>query len=98
MMVFGAYRQSVDDLDGFVALAAVQGGVYFIAVWLAGRAESPRSSLALILIVAAAMRLAALLSPLYLSDDVYRYIWDGRVVGAGINPYRYVPTDPHLAG
>jgi alpha-1,6-mannosyltransferase len=31
-----------------------------------------------------------------LSDDIYRYIWDGRVLAAGINPYRYIPTDPHL--
>jgi hypothetical protein len=33
----------------------------------------------------------------YLSDDVYRYIWDGRVQAAGINPYRYIPTDADLA-
>ena len=32
-----------------------------------------------------------------LSSDVYRYVWDGRVEAAGINPYRYVPADPQLA-
>jgi alpha-1,6-mannosyltransferase len=42
------------------------------------------------------MRLAALVSPPYLSTDIYRYVWDGRVEAAGINPYRYIPTDPHL--
>src|SRR5262245_35795101 len=26
-----------------------------------------------------------------LSEDIYRYIWDGRVQMAGINPYRYPP-------
>src|SRR5205085_8955923 len=26
-----------------------------------------------------------------------RYVWDGRVQAAGINPYRYVPADPALA-
>ena len=31
-----------------------------------------------------------------MSDDIYRYVWDGRVQAAGINPYRYVPTDAHL--
>ena len=30
------------------------------------------------------------------SDDVYRYIWDGRVQSAGINPYRYAPDDTAL--
>jgi hypothetical protein len=28
---------------------------------------------------------------------IYRYVWDGRVQAAGINPYRYVPADPALA-
>jgi len=40
---------------------------------------------------------ATALAPPYLSTDVYRYVWDGRVLGAGINPYRYIPTDPGLA-
>jgi alpha-1,6-mannosyltransferase len=31
-----------------------------------------------------------------LSDDAYRYIWDGRVQAAGINPYRYIPADQNL--
>jgi len=32
-----------------------------------------------------------------LSDDVYRYLWDGRVQLNGINPYRYPPAAPELA-
>jgi alpha-1,6-mannosyltransferase len=31
------------------------------------------------------------------SDDIYRYLWDGRVAAAGINPFAYTPTDPHLS-
>lgn len=31
-----------------------------------------------------------------LSDDVYRYLWDGRVQLNGINPYRYPPSAPEL--
>src|SRR6267378_3268258 len=42
-------------------------------------------------------RLSLLFSPPYLSDDIYRYIWDGRVQAAGINPYRYIPADSALA-
>ncbi len=30
------------------------------------------------------------------SDDVYRYVWDGRVQTAGINPYRFAPDDSTL--
>ena len=37
-------------------------------------------------------------APPFLSSDIYRYVWDGQVQAAGINPYRYVPADPALAG
>jgi len=32
------------------------------------------------------------------SDDAYRYIWDGRVLLAGVDPYRFAPLDSALAG
>ncbi len=32
-----------------------------------------------------------------LSDDMYRYVWDGRVQAQGISPYRYPPQAPELA-
>lgn len=32
-----------------------------------------------------------------LSEDVYRYLWDGRLVAAGVNPFPHAPTDPSLA-
>ena len=31
-----------------------------------------------------------------LSDDVYRYVWDGRVQLHGIHPFRHAPDDPAL--
>jgi hypothetical protein len=33
-----------------------------------------------------------------LSEDIYRYLWDGRVARAGVSPYRYAPDDPALEG
>lgn len=36
-------------------------------------------------------------TPPTLSDDMYRYVWDGRVQAQGISPYRYSPEDPELA-
>jgi alpha-1,6-mannosyltransferase len=43
-------------------------------------------------------RLLAVAADPLLSTDVYRYVWDGRVQGAGINPYAYVPAAADLAG
>ena len=93
----GLYAQRADNLDGFVVAALVQGGVYLLALGLIWRCTGSRWGLAVILGVAVAMRLAILVAPPFLSTDVYRYVWDGRVLGAGINPYRYIPTDPNLA-
>ncbi len=30
------------------------------------------------------------------SDDIYRYMWDGKIQAAGINPYLYAPNHPAL--
>ena len=32
-----------------------------------------------------------------LTDDLFRYVWDGWLQWEGINPYRFVPSDPALA-
>ena len=93
----GLWRQHVYDTDGFTVLALVQGAFYLAAVALTWRGGLSRRVLIAVLAVAALMRLAVLLAPPYLSDDINRYVWDGRVAAAGINPYRYVPADPHLA-
>jgi hypothetical protein len=80
----------------FFAFFAIGGAVAYAATRLAERADQ-RAALLIILGAAVAMRLAMLFAEPYLSSDLYRYIWDGRVQAAGINPYRYVPGAPELA-
>ena len=88
-------RDSADIL-WFLKVALVQSILYLVAVWLIWRARTSRSTLVLTLIFATLFRLSILFAPPYLSDDIYRYIWDGRVQAAGINPYRYIPADEAL--
>ena len=38
------------------------------------------------------------LLPMEPTDDLYRYIWEGRVLAAGHNPYELAPDDPSLVG
>ena len=57
-----------------------------------------RTAVALILAGGLLLPAAAVLSPPRSSDDVYRYGWDARVQLAGIDPYRYPPAAPELAG
>lgn len=46
---------------------------------------------------AATAGVTLVLAPSVLSDDLYRYLWDGRVLRAGLDPYALAPADPALA-
>jgi len=56
-----------------------------------------RGLLVWIVVVAVGLRVVALTRTPRPSTDIYRYLWDGRVVNAGINPYLYPPEAPQLA-
>lgn len=43
------------------------------------------------------LRLPLAFTPPTLSDDIYRYAWDGRQQRHGLNPYRYAPEAPEVA-
>ena len=96
LSLVGRYQQRHDNLSWFIGIALAQGVIYLIAVWLVLRDGAGPHRLATVLIFAALLRLVALFAPPYLSDDIYRYVWDGRVQNAGINPYRFIPADPAL--
>ncbi len=85
-----------NHLSYFIAAALAQGIIYLAAVLLILRRDGGRPALVVILGVAALMRLPVMFSTPSLSNDAYRYIWDGRVQAHGINPYRFAPSDPHL--
>ena len=48
-----------------------------------------------ILAVALLLRLMFLFSPPQLSDDIYRYLWDGSILLRGQNPYAAAPATIH---
>ncbi len=81
----------------FVVLEAVAGLFYFGAVWLVRSGPLPGRATLLVLGLAALMRVAPLVWPPFLSSDLFRYVWDGRVQAHGINPYAYIPAAPELA-
>ena len=83
-------------LQVFVGLECVAGLVYFSAVWLVRSGPLPRAAFLLVLALAAGMRIPALIAPPFLSSDLFRYVWDGRVQAHGINPYLYLPAAPQL--
>ena len=88
-----AFRTLGDN--AYIALTMIAALLTIVATRQAERAP-PDRVLWLIFSVAILLRVYVLLFDPLLSSDVYRYIWDGKVQAAGVNPYRYFPADPAL--
>lgn len=56
----------------------------------------PQPRLSWIVTVALLCRIVLWVDTPTLSTDVWRYLWDGRLINAGINPYSYRVDDPQL--
>jgi alpha-1,6-mannosyltransferase len=98
LYTFRAHRH--DRFYWVLFLLSISGIPFVFAVWWTfQRNKFPANTLLIILIGGTLFRLIFVpLDPPRLSTDAYRYVWDGRIQGAGINPYLYVPVDSRLAG
>jgi hypothetical protein len=74
---------------------SVAVGLFAVAV-LATVGLTGRRVLLVVLAGGLLLQLAALGAGPSSSDDVNRYVWDGKVQLAGIDPYRYPPSAPQL--
>jgi hypothetical protein len=90
-------------LAAFYAWFGLAFGFYLLAMWLIARWERcqrpeshSRVLVGVILFVGLVPRLLLADTTPTLSDDIYRYRWDGLVQQAGIDPYRYPPNHPML--
>ena len=81
---------------GTLPVALGLWALFAAGAWLVLRLPG-RWAVALIVIGGIAVQLAALSAGPQGSDDLYRYIWDGRVQAAGVDPYQYAPAAPQLA-
>ncbi|MBI4531385.1 MAG: DUF2029 domain-containing protein, partial [Candidatus Latescibacteria bacterium] len=87
-------RRDVYGVWGWVFLAFA---LYIGAVLLEQKQIRGRYHLPLIVSFALLFRLTLFFSEPSLSDDIYRYLWDGKTQNEGINPYRYAPDARELA-
>ena len=71
--------------------------VLYLSYFLVLNKEGLNHSLITKLVTAAVViRILFLFSQPVGSDDIYRYMWDGKTQDAGINPYLYKPVDDKL--
>jgi Glycosyltransferase family 87 len=82
------------DPARLLPLALVVGAwiAFGCAAWLL-RMVTLKLAVGLILVGGIALQVVAMTGPPRNSTDSYRYIWDGRVQAAGIDPYLYAPAD-----
>jgi hypothetical protein len=83
-------------LGAFQVLDAIAFAFYGLSVIRLPRYRALPAAGLLVLAVALAARAALLPVTPTLSDDLYRYLWEGRVLVAGGDPYHQAPNDPHL--
>ncbi|MBZ5563483.1 MAG: hypothetical protein LAP13_13815 [Acidobacteriia bacterium] len=79
-----------------LALLLAGGVLYLAGVYLVERFSLGAAALLVIVLGALAFRLVLLPHAPALSDDVYRYQWEGRVERRGLNPYTVYPALPGL--
>ncbi len=65
--------------------------------WKSGAANAEPGTTRLVVGFAILFRLTLVLHPPVGSDDIYRYVWDGKVAASGINPFAFAPADSALA-
>ena len=98
LAVYGFLGQRLYPLNPvwiYLLLYSIAFGIYLYA---AGRLlpaiprRDARFLLPLILGGAALFRLAVVFAPPQLSTDIFLYVWDGRLINHGINPYHWAPN------
>lgn len=73
-------------------------GALFVGLALAASRGRVAVSTASVAFWAVVFRAPFVFADPVLSDDVWRYLWDGKVALSGLNPYTYAPDDHALAG
>jgi hypothetical protein len=81
-----------------LALILVWAVLAALGTAIALRVRPRRLALGIVLAGLIAVQVGGMTRVVVISSDLYRYAWDGQVQSAGIDPYRYTPVDPALAG
>ncbi len=91
VLTLAVLAQDRSQLPLLVVVALVAGA---LVAWLWKRNDLKLTD---ILVFAVVFRLVLLAVPPSLSDDSYRYVWDGVVQLSGVNPYEFAPEDLALS-
>ena len=82
------YETPRENFNQFIFLYILSFGVFYF-LWL----NKQEWKFWHFLILAIAVRLLLLFAVPELSNDFYRFIWDGELITRGVNPYAHTPND-----
>jgi alpha-1,6-mannosyltransferase len=97
LLAFGLIRPDNGSVPFFVLLGVAAVGYLGTLHQVANGLRPSRRMLVACAVLALAWRLPMLLAPPEPNADVRRYVWDARLVRAGLSPYSVVPADPAYA-
>jgi hypothetical protein len=97
LVIWARYR-GYDGTALFLAPLAVAGVAYLLTIRELSRTPKfARHVVFVCLALSVLWRVPFFLNPVGSLDDLYRYVWDGRLQRLGYNPYTAIPADPALA-
>ena len=79
------------------AIVYITSSILFVLMcWFILKYNIPVNYIFSLIAVALILRIALISFHPIGSDDYYRYVWDGKVLANGINPYEFAPNDTAL--
>ena len=111
-MTFGLFNGAIDALHNgffyevsnknmptaiFLVLFTAAFFIYLAVVIRIGKSPANIKSLGIIIVFSILFRLILLPSVAIHENDFYRYLWDGKSVKNGINPFKYAPDEVNSA-
>ena len=87
---------SLIAIISYTILFIISSVIYLFISWYIFKNEIRTKDVYLLIFFALLLRLSFISTTPIGSDDVYRYMWDGKIQSNGINPYLYKPIDEHL--
>lgn len=90
------YLLSQNSIVLFTANSIFLSALFIALIILIRKIELNKKTLTILVFAGIVFRIVLIPINPIASDDVYRYLWDGKVQANGINPYTYAPNDEVL--
>jgi hypothetical protein len=96
LLLLSLHALPFNPVASFTWIALLTSALFLPLAYLLLNRPIARAALFTLLTAGLVVRASFLTMTPVGSDDVYRYLWDGKVQAHGVNPYRYAPSDPEL--